>query len=222
MRSKKCHSFNARFNPPCKPGFLSSERILSIRICFPLNIDSTRRLRRCWWPLKWMGWDMLERRRKWCTLTWYTRSAYYFDSYRDHCTEIPLELNGCWIYFVCRLAWQILSHRSGLEHSGSSNGSGIPSWRWGTWFLSVLVFQFHPHLRLGKKLFAKSSQNLGYRRWRSGLRDLGQFGAYRLQGHSRNWYGYNRHQQSQPAVFIQVGFYFIGSSQTMFLIMYST
>lgn len=41
-------------------------------------------------------------------------------------------------------------------------------------------------LRLGKKLFAKSRQDFGYRRWRSGLRDFGKFGAYRLQGYSRN------------------------------------
>lgn len=48
------------------------------------------------------------------------------------------------------------------------------------------IFNTHPHLRLGKKLFAKSIQDFGYRCWRSGLRDFGQFGAYRLQGHSRN------------------------------------
>ena len=40
-------------NKPRRPGFLSSERILSIRTCFPLNIDRTRRCRRCWWPLNW-------------------------------------------------------------------------------------------------------------------------------------------------------------------------
>ena len=45
---------------PRKPGFLSSERILSILSCFPLRTERTRRWRRWSCPLNWRRLPMKE------------------------------------------------------------------------------------------------------------------------------------------------------------------
>lgn len=126
---------------------------MSIRTCFPLSIERTRRFRKCWWPLKWMrafGWAMW----KCSTKNGNAASDYLRNAIGDVLNEkymltatvrqaltqafsvhfTPLSSsNGIprkWYIYLGRLARTLPPHRSGLEYSRPAHRPRLSGWRW--------------------------------------------------------------------------------------------